>query len=101
MMSNRTWVCVPCRKSFRRLQSVTSVVCSSCHGLCDYVHWKIRIPSPKRAREWNRFWTQYKAEMALLAAFHRGELREDVTLRLLNMRLHVAGENQKVAKRTR
>jgi len=87
-MSQRTWVCVPCRKSYRRSQEVQSVVCPTCGAGCEYVHWKIRIPSPKRAKAWAEFWTQYRAEKALLEAHGRGELRETVRLKLLNMELH-------------
>lgn len=64
-MSKRTWTCVPCRKSYRRKQSITSVECPSCHGLCVSVHWSVRIPSPKRIKEWDEFWAQYKADEAL------------------------------------
>jgi hypothetical protein len=53
------------------------------------VHWKTRLPSPRRAKEWDEFWAKYRAEKALLDAFHRGELHESVTLELLNMQLHV------------
>jgi hypothetical protein len=34
------------------------------------------------------FWSKYRAEKALLDAFHRGDLRESVRLELLNMELH-------------
>src|SRR5262245_4335397 len=88
-MSNRTWTCLSCRKSYRRSQSITAVHCPTCHALCEYVHWKIRVPSPKRVKTWNEFWSKYKAEKSLLDAFNRGELREDVTLELLNMKLQV------------
>jgi hypothetical protein len=84
-MSKRTWVCVPCRKSYRRSQDVPTFRCPTCQTACEYVHWKIRIPSPKRPKEWERFWDKYRAEKALLESFHRGELREDVTLELLKM----------------
>jgi hypothetical protein len=88
-MSNRTWTCIHCRKSYRRSQSITAVECPTCHEPCEYVHWKIRVPSPKRIKAWDEFWSKYNAEKSLLDAFHRGELRHDVTLELLNMQLHV------------
>jgi len=88
-MSNRTWTCLTCRKSYRRDRSIISVKCSMCHGLCECVHWKIRVPSPKRTKAWDEFWAAYKSEKALLEAFHRGELRRDATLKLLNMQLRV------------
>jgi hypothetical protein len=49
----------------------------------------MRVPSPKRTKAWDEFWAKYKAEKALLEAFHRGELKQDVSLELLNMQLHV------------
>ncbi len=88
-MSQRTWVCVPCRKSYRRSQDVTSLQCPSCKAVCEYVHWKVRIPSPKRSKEWSHFWKKYREEKSLLEAYHRGELREDVSLEILNMVLRV------------
>ena len=84
-MSNRTWTCVPCRKSYRRVQSLEAVACPHCHRSCEYVHWKMRVPSPRRLKEWEAFWAAYRAEKALLAAHHRGELREAVELPLLRM----------------
>jgi hypothetical protein len=50
----------------------------------------MRVPPPRRTKEWDQFWTKYRAEKALLDVFHRGELHESVTLELLNMQLHVA-----------
>jgi hypothetical protein len=66
-----------------------SLQCPTCRGECEYVHWKIRIPSPKSPKAWAQFWHKYRAEKALLDAFHRGELRETVRLELLNMELHI------------
>lgn len=87
-MSNRTWTCVSCRKSYRRVQTVTAVACPHCHQPCEYVHWKMRVPSPRRPKEWDEFWARYRAEKSLLAAHERGELAEAVELPLLNMVLH-------------
>lgn len=47
----------------------------------------MRVPSPKDAKEWDKFWRKYKKEKALLEAHSRGELREEVSLELLNMHL--------------
>jgi hypothetical protein len=80
-MSNRTWTCVPCRKSFRRLSTVIALACPHCHQPCEYVHLKIRVPSPRRVKEWTAFWAAYRAEKALLDASYRGELRETVGCR--------------------
>jgi hypothetical protein len=99
-MSNRTWTCISCRKSYRRSQSVTAVYCPTCHGPCEYVHWKIRIPSPKRTKAWNSFWSKYRVEKSLLAAFYRGELQEDVTLELLNMQLNAPIHSNADRRRT-
>ena len=86
-MSNRTWVCLKCRKSHRRTQSVKSVVCPVCATPCEYVHWKIRIPSPKREKEWNQFWELYLHEKRLIAEFLRDKSIKSVTLNLLNQQL--------------
>ena len=88
-MSERTWVCVPCGKSYRRRQDVEAVRCAHCHGECEQVHWKIRIPSPKNRRAWDKFWVDYRAEKALVKAWQNGELRENVLLPILRMQLHV------------
>ena len=93
-MSQRTWVCVECGKSYRRPQNLQSLRCPTCKEECEYIHWKIRIPSPKRPKVWKEFRVKYRAEVALLKAFHRGELREDVRLDLLNMILHVTPSNR-------
>ena len=83
-MSNRTWVCLNCRKSYRRVQTVGSVACPICKAACEYVDWKIHIPSPKRARAWNEFWEKYRAEKALIDEFQHDESIKEVRLGLLN-----------------
>lgn len=76
-MGKRTWACIPCRKLYRRKQSLTSVECPNCHAPCDCVGPYDRIPSPKQTKEWDGFWVKYKAqkeaENALLEASHRVE----------------------------
>lgn len=89
IMSQRTWVCVPCERSYRRNQNIESLDCPNCGKQCEYVHWKIRIPSSRRRKEWNAFWAKYRAEKALLRRYERGELRDNVRLELLNMVLLV------------
>ena len=89
-MSNRTCVCVACRKSYRRVQSLTSLECPTCHAACEYVHWKIRIPSPKRTKAWDEFWVKYRAEKALVAEFGRDKSIKEITLELLNQHWHRA-----------
>ena len=51
----------------------------------------IRVPSPKRKKVWDGFWPRYKAERALLEAYPRGELTEDVTLDIFRIRLTARG----------
>jgi hypothetical protein len=74
-MGKRTWACVPCRKMYRRKQSLTSVECPNCLGPCDCVDSYLRIPSPKQTKLWDEFWVDYKAQKeaqkALLEASHR------------------------------
>jgi hypothetical protein len=77
-----------------------AVDCPTCHGPCEYVHWKIRVPSPQRIKAWDEFWSKYKAEKSLLDMFHRGELREDVTLELLNMQLYARVRTKADRRRT-
>jgi hypothetical protein len=64
-MGKRTWSCVTCRKSYRRKPSLTSVECPMCHSPCESVPWWVRIPSPKQSKEWDTFWSEYKANKAL------------------------------------
>lgn len=61
-MSKRTWICVPCRKSYRRVKSTTSLECPSCHEPCVYAERVSGIPSPKRPKEWDAFWARYKLD---------------------------------------
>jgi hypothetical protein len=91
-MSNRTWVCLDCEKSYRRDQMVRDVACALCHKPCEYVHWKIHIPSPKRKKEWRAFWEQYREEKRLLAQHYRGGRMKATHLPLLNMRLSAVHE---------
>ena len=83
-MSNRTWVCLDCRKSYRRDQLVTAVACARCGRSCEYVHWKLHIPSPRKRKEWDEFWTQYLFEKREIRRFEEDETVEEITLPLLN-----------------
>lgn len=85
-MSNRTWACVDCGKSYRRVQTVRMVKCSVCGQECESVHWKIHIPSPRKKKEWLEFWTIYRREKRLLDEFQRDPRIKEVTLALLNQR---------------
>ncbi|WP_302120729.1 hypothetical protein [Allorhodopirellula heiligendammensis] len=66
-MSNRTWACIPCGKTYRRNQTVTNLPCPQCGAPCEYVHWKMRVPSPRNVKKWLAFWRQYRAEKQILA----------------------------------
>lgn len=76
-----------CGKSYRRDQLVESVTCALCHEPCEYVYWKIHIPSPSKQKAWKEFWQKYRAEKSVLDRYHLGEQREDVHLEILNMHL--------------
>lgn len=86
-MSNRTWACVDCGKTYRRDQHVESVRCALCGKDCEYVHWKIRVPSPSRPKEWHAFWSLYRKEKAVLESHFQNPGIERLTLDLLNMQL--------------
>lgn len=84
-MSKRTWVCVDCGKSYRREQGVGAAVkCPICGQSCEYVEWKIHIPSPRNRKEWARFWDAYRREKRLSDQFHRDPSIKDLYLPLLN-----------------
>jgi len=83
----RTWYCVPCRQKYRQPQTSRALVCAACKGACERVLSGIRVPSPKHAKAWERFWVQYRAEKELLDAHGRGEIREAVRLDLFNIEL--------------
>jgi hypothetical protein len=83
-MSNRTWACIECGKSYRRDQTVESVKCAICSQECEFVHWKIRIPSPAKQKEWNRFWNSYSREKCLIEQWLADESIKVITLDILN-----------------
>jgi len=68
-MGKQTWVCVPCRKSYLRKQSLTSVDCPACQGPCKSIHEHVRIPSPKETREWDEFWARIRSREKTAVAF--------------------------------
>ncbi|MFM2476229.1 hypothetical protein [Celerinatantimonas sp. MCCC 1A17872] len=87
-MRNNTWVCISCRQKYRRAQqSNKTVLCSRCGKPCEYVHWKIRVPSPRKDKAWQAFWRTYLQEKQLLQQFYNGTLEQDVHLELLNITL--------------
>ena len=86
-MSNRTWVCLNCKKSYRRNSPVKKFLCPNCKNTCEYVDWKIHIPSPKRKKEWDSFWEKYLIERRILKNFFRYGSKKSVKLEILNMYL--------------
>lgn len=87
-MSNRTWACVDCGKTYRRDQNITyTVACAICGNECEYVHWKIHVPSPKKVKEWKQFWTLYRKEKQLLEQWQQDQTIDAIKLDILNMKL--------------
>jgi hypothetical protein len=83
----QTWYCVPCRQRYRQPQSGRTVTCAACGGVCERPVIGIRVPSPRYAKAWDKFWVQYRAEKELLDAYGRGELRDAIKLELFNIKL--------------
>ncbi len=87
-MGNRTWACVDCGKTYRRDQNLTeAMTCPLCGHECESVHWKIRVPSPKKRKEWHKFWQLYRREKAELERCLADGNVEEVVLDILNMRI--------------
>ncbi len=87
-MSNRTWACIECGKTYRRHQSIESVRCAICRNPCEYVHWKIHVPSPKKRKVWEKFWQAYKVEKQLLADYYKNGRKGELRLEILSMHFH-------------
>jgi DNA-directed RNA polymerase subunit RPC12/RpoP len=83
----QTWYCVPCRQRYRQPQTGRAVTCAECGVACERVIPSIRVPSPKHAKAWDRFWVQYRVEKELLDAYGRGKLRKAVRLELFDIDL--------------
>ncbi|WP_088260276.1 hypothetical protein [Fimbriiglobus ruber] len=83
----QTWHCVPCRRRHRQPQSGRPVTCAVCGGECERPTAGIRVPSPRYAVAWDRFWSQYRTEVALLDAYGRGEVEGPVRLELIGLTL--------------
>ncbi len=83
----QTWYCVPCRRRHRQPQSGRPVTCAACGGECERPAAGIRVPAPRYAQAWDRFWVQYRAEAALLDAYGRGEEQGPVQLKLFGLML--------------
>jgi hypothetical protein len=70
-MSKRTWICVPCRKTYLRKKSLTSVECPNCHGSCEGVRPASRVPSPRQTQAWDKFLAEHNAYKAQMEACDR------------------------------
>ena len=93
-MSNRTWACIECGKTYRRDQNSDSPVkCTICGNECEYVHWKIHVPSPKRKKEWRKFWEIYKKEKRLIELWENDQTVGEINLELLNTILMPKNKN--------
>jgi DNA-directed RNA polymerase subunit RPC12/RpoP len=86
-MIMQTHSCVPCRQRYRQPQSGRPVLCKECSKECERVIIGIRVPSPRYAKAWDRFWAQYRAEKALLDAYANNEVSGPITLELFDVRL--------------
>jgi hypothetical protein len=82
----RTWNCIRCRRRFR-CSALPPLACPACHEVCEHVPFGIKVPPPSRKAAWDEFWTQYKAERALLDAYAAGELRESLKLEIWGIHL--------------
>lgn len=83
----QTWYCLSCRLRYRQPQSGRPVTCGACGEACERPVTRMRVPSPKHAKAWDKFWVQYRAEKKLLDAYGSGEVREAVRLELFNITL--------------
>src|SRR5262249_23928429 len=86
---NRVWYCVPCRKRYR-CSALPPFVCPLCARACERALLGVSVPPPK-LRSWDAFWAGYKTEVSLLDTYSRGELRENVKLKILGIRLTAKG----------
>lgn len=73
-MSKRTWACVECGTVYRRETDGSSVRCADCGQTCESLPWKVRLPSPKKQKQWTNFWNDYHAEVAEYEAWQAGTL---------------------------
>ncbi len=83
----QTWYCVPCRERYRQPLSGRAVVCAACGGPCEPPVYGVRVPSPRYARAWERFWPRYREERALFDAYGLGKLQGPVVLELFGITL--------------
>ena len=96
----RTWNCIKCRRRFRR-SALPPLACPACHEVCEHVPFGLKVPTPRRTKAWDEFWTRYKAERALLDAYTAGELRENVKLEIFGIHLKAKAPAKRVRRRTK
>ena len=83
-MSNRTFVCLSCKKLNRKDQSVKTFYCPICHKECIQVHKKLHVPAPKKKKKWDKFWSQYLYELRQIEEFNGNKNIKRIELPLLN-----------------
>ena len=81
-LSNRTYACIPCGKTFRIELVRGDYSCPLCGGACESVGLKLRVPSPKNRKRWLRFWEDVREDKRTLLAWYQGELKVDTELKL-------------------
>lgn len=59
-MQRRTTVCISCRKVFRDVWR-----CPRCQKSTTICGPKLEVPSPKKKKEWDRFWDRSSPETFL------------------------------------
>jgi hypothetical protein len=83
-MSNRTFACLECRKLQRRSQHAEAFFCPICAKESIRVPWKLHVPSPRKVKKWNAFWTQYLLEMRQREEFMANKNVSELYLPLQN-----------------
>lgn len=48
----RTWVCIPCQKSFRKAHTIRHFECPQCRNEAFPIPYEVAIPSPKNTKKW-------------------------------------------------
>jgi hypothetical protein len=86
-VSNRTWVCIKCGKTYRRAEGTLQVRCAGCGDACESIPTKIRVPSPVNRLRWEQFWREYPEEVRIFREWKSGKLKQDVRLPILKVYL--------------
>lgn len=85
-MSNRTFACLYCKKLQRKDQNIDSFHCPLCGRESIRVHWKLRVPAPRKKKKWDAFWSQYLFELRQIEQFRSDINIQEIQLPLLNMK---------------